>query len=81
MSNNALGCSSLWVADCELRCVGCGISRTKAASVLASIWGSTGECAVAVMSMDVHHERDLVITQKLHCILYSPPTLFIGCTT
>jgi len=53
MSNNALGCSSLWVADCELRCVGCGISRTKAASVLASIWGSTGECAVAVMSMDV----------------------------
>ena len=53
MSNNALGCSSRWVADCELWGVWCGISRTKAASVLASIWGSTSECAVAVMNMDV----------------------------
>jgi hypothetical protein len=53
MSNNALGCSSRWVADCELRGVWCGISTTKAASVLASIWGSTGECAIAMMDMDV----------------------------
>jgi len=53
MSNNVLGCSSLWVADCEHRGVWCGISRTKVASVLASIWSSTGECAVAVMNMDV----------------------------
>jgi hypothetical protein len=53
MSNNSLGCSSRWVADCELRGVWCGISRTKAATVLASIWGSTGERAVAVMNMDV----------------------------
>jgi len=53
MSNNALGCSSRWVADCELRGVWCGISRTKAAPVLASIWGSTSECAVAVMNMVV----------------------------
>ena len=29
------------------------ITGTKAAPVLASIWGSTGECAVAVMDMDV----------------------------
>jgi len=29
------------------------ISRTKATSVLASIRGSTGECAVAVMDIDV----------------------------
>ena len=53
MSNNALRCNSRWVTDCELRGVWCGISRTKDASVLASIWGSTGECAVAVMNMDV----------------------------
>jgi len=53
MSNNVLGCSSRWVANCELRGVWCGISRKKAASVLASTWSSTGECAVAVMNMDV----------------------------
>jgi len=28
MSNNALGCSSLWVTDCELRGVWCGVSST-----------------------------------------------------
>jgi len=49
MSNNVLGWSLRWVADCELRGVWCGISRTRAASMLASIWGSTGESAVAVM--------------------------------
>jgi len=42
-----------WVAGCELRGVWCDISRTKAASVLAAIWGGPSECAVAVMNMDV----------------------------
>jgi hypothetical protein len=53
MSNNALGCSSRWVADCDSRVCDVVISRTKAASMLASIWVGTGEYAMAVMNMDV----------------------------
>jgi len=36
MSNNALGRSLRWVADCELRGVWCGVSRTKASNKTSS---------------------------------------------
>jgi hypothetical protein len=52
------------------------ISKTKAASVLASIWGSTGECAVPVhcilyspqpFSLDVQPDDGLLEAETCSC--------------
>ena len=75
MSNNALRRIARWVADCELWGVWSSIRGTKAASVLASIWG---ECAMAVMNMDVWKGGPLGAIRHLSRLVRCSPQYYCG---